>query len=118
MSSGGDSLDDIRAELLRLLGQDDWQVTESARRDAAPILRAAGVLPTDGALIDYVTRLLEDDVLCRTKFHEVTLGSGEKAYALNDVDGRGLYVKVMIKRGRHDELWVLSFHVSIHHPGR
>jgi hypothetical protein len=115
MSSGGDSLDDVRKELLRLLGEDDWQITDSARRDGNPILRAAGLLPTDGAIIEYVTRLLGDEVLCSAKFHEVTLGSGEKAYAMNDVDGKGLYIKLTIKRGRRDEVWVLSFHISIHH---
>ena len=116
MSSGG-PLDDIRAELLRLLGEDDWQITESARRDGGPILRAAGFLPTDGAMIEYVTGLLEDDVLFHGKFHEVTRDSGEKAYAMNVVDGKGLYVKLKIERGRRDEVWVLSFKVSIHHRG-
>jgi hypothetical protein len=117
MSCGGGSLDDVRAELLRLLGDDDWQITESARRDGGPILRAAGILPADGAIIEYVTGLLEDDVLFHGKFHEVTLGSGEKAYAMNDVDGKGLYVKLKLERGRRDEVWVLSFHVSVHHRG-
>jgi hypothetical protein len=115
MSGGGGSLDDVRAELLRLLRADDWKLTESARRDGGPILRAMGVLPTEGAMIEYVTGLLEDDVLFRGKFHEVTLGSGEKAYAMNDADGKGLYAKLKIDRGRRDEVWVLSFHVSIHH---
>jgi hypothetical protein len=117
MASEEDSLDDVRAKLLRLLQQDDWQITESARRDGRPILQAAGFLPTDGAIIEYVTRLLEDDVLYRAKFHEVSLGSGEKGYAMNDVDGKGLYVKLTIHRNRGEEVWVLSFHVSIHHGG-
>jgi hypothetical protein len=115
MASEEDSLDDVRAELLRLLKQDDWQITESARRDGRPLLQAAGFLPTDGAMIEYLTRLLEDDVLSREKFHEVSLGSGEKSYAMNDVDGKGLYVKLKINRDRCEEAWVLSFHVSIHH---
>jgi hypothetical protein len=109
-----DSLDDVRGELLRLLKLDDWQITESARRDGRPILQAAGFLPTDGAMIEYVLRLLEDEFLVREKFHEVTLGSGEKGYAMNDVDGKGLYVKLKVNRDRHDEAWVLSFHVSTH----
>jgi hypothetical protein len=117
MSSGEGPLDAIRVELLRLLGEDDWQITESARRDGGPILRAAGILPTDGAMIEYVDGLLKDDVLFHGKFHEVTLGSGEKAYAMNDVDGKGLYVKLKIDRGRTDVVLVLSFKVSIHHRG-
>jgi hypothetical protein len=68
-------------------------------------------------MIEFITRLLMDDVVFREKFHEVTLGSGEKGYAMNDVDGKGLYVKLTINRDRRDEVWVLSFHVSIHHQG-
>ena len=33
MASEEESLDDARAKLLRLLKQDDWQITESARRN-------------------------------------------------------------------------------------
>ncbi len=43
-------LNEVREELLRLLRADDWQITETARRDASPILRAVGSLPTDGLL--------------------------------------------------------------------
>lgn len=116
MATEEGSLDDVRAELLRLLNQDDWQITEEkARKPGRPILQAAGFLPTDGAMIEYIIRLLEDETLCREKFHEVTLGSGEKGYAMNDVDGKGLYVKLTINRDRREEVWVLSFHVSTHH---
>lgn len=115
MDSEASSLDDVRAELLRLLKRDDWQITESARRDGRPILQAAGFFPTDGAMIEYVTQLLENEVLCREKFHETPLGSGERGYAMNDVDGKGLYVKLKINRDRREEVWVLSFHISVHH---
>jgi hypothetical protein len=36
---------------------------------------------------------------------------------MTNVDGRGLYVKLKIQRARRDEVWVLSFHVSIHYKG-
>jgi hypothetical protein len=75
MPSGEDPLDEIRNELLRLLAADDWQVTDSARTTAFPLLRAAGLMPTDATIIDYVTRLLEEG----RKFHEVPLGTEEKA---------------------------------------
>lgn len=119
MASEEGSLDDVRAELLRLLKQGDWQITEEkARKPGRPILQAAGFLPTDGAMIEYVIGLLENETLCHEKFHEMQLESGEKGYAMNDVDGRGLYVKLKINRGRHDEAWLLSFHVSKHPPRR
>jgi hypothetical protein len=118
MASEEGSLDDVRAELLRLLKQDDWQIVETtARKPGRPILQAAGLLPTDGAMIEYIIGLLEDEVLCREKFHEEPLESGEKGYAMNNVDGKGLYVKLTINRGRSDEAWVLSFHISKHHRG-
>jgi len=113
MSSGEESLDDVRDELLRLLKADDWQLTDSARKDAFPILRATGCLPTDAAVIEYIMDLLESNF----PFHRVELGSGESGYVMNNVDGRGLYIKVKIERGRTDEVWVLSFHVSQHHKG-
>lgn len=115
MASEEGSLEDVQEELLRLLKEDDWQITESARRDGRPILQAAGFLPTDGAMIEYIIHLLEDHGLCREKFHEVPLGSGEKGYAMNDVDAKGLYVKLKINRDRREEAWVLSFHLSTHH---
>ncbi len=113
MDNPEDSLDDVRDELLRLLKADDWQLTESARRTAFPFLRATGCLPTDAAVIDYVMNLLEDDF----PFHRVELGSGEPGYVMNNADGRGLYIKLKIERGRTDEVWVLSFHVSQHRKG-
>jgi DNA-binding transcriptional regulator YiaG len=45
----------------------------------------------------------------------VELGSGEPGYVLTNADGRGLYIKLKIESGRTDEVWVLSFHVSVHH---
>jgi hypothetical protein len=65
-------------------------------------------------MIEYIIRLLEDEDLCHEKFHEVPLGSGEKGFAMNDVDGKGLYVKLKINRDRCEEAWVLSFHISKH----
>ncbi|MHB1424926.1 MAG: hypothetical protein ACYC3I_17275 [Gemmataceae bacterium] len=115
MASEEDSLEAIRSELLHLLNQDDWQITESARKTGLPILQAVGFLPTDGALIEYVIRLLEDKALCQEKFHEVPLGSGVKGYAMNNLDGKGLYIKLKINRERRDEALVLSFKVSDHH---
>src|SRR4051812_49399119 len=99
MTSPEESLDDVRDELLRLLRAEDWQLTESARRTAVPVLRAAGCLPTDAAVIEYVTDLLETNF----PFHRVELGSGESGYVMSNADGRGLYFKLKIERGRTDE---------------
>jgi hypothetical protein len=107
----------IREELLRLLDNDDWQVTESARRAAFPILRGMGRVATDGAIIEYVTRLLRTDF----PFHEVPLGdppgSAGTGYVMNNADGPGLYIKLTIRQERTTEVWVVSFHVSQHFKG-
>ena len=112
------SNDEVRAELIRLLENDDWEITETrARKPGYPILRAMGLMPTDGAMIDYVTRLLRESF----PMHPVPLGtppgSGGTAYAMNNTNGRGLYIKVKIERNRIDKVLVLSFHVSDFYKG-
>ena len=106
--------EEVRAELIRFLKNADWQVTESARVTAYPLLRAVGQRPTDAAIIEYVARLLESDF----PTHAVPLGeppgSAGMGYVMNNADGRGLYIKMKIERR---EAWVISFHVSKHHRG-
>jgi hypothetical protein len=107
------SVEEIRAELIRLLENDDWQIGKTKARDPGlPILRAMGLMPTDGAMIEYITDLL------RTNFplHPVLLhsapGSGDMGYVMKNCDGRGLYIKVRIerecRRTHYVEVW--SFH--------
>jgi hypothetical protein len=112
------SLDEVRAELIRLLDNDDWQIVKTtAREPGLPILRAMGLMPTDGAMIEYITRLLRTNF----PFHAEPLGeppgSAGTGYVMNNSDGRGLYIKVKIERRRTDEVIVMSFHVSKHFKG-
>ena len=111
------SSDPVRDELIRLLENDDWEVTETARATANPILRAMGQLPTDGAIIDYITRLLRRGF----PFHAIRLGdppgSGGTGYVMNNADGRGLYIKMTIRQERTTEVRILSFKVSQHFRG-
>ncbi|HVS37176.1 MAG TPA: hypothetical protein VMS17_16560 [Gemmataceae bacterium] len=108
---------EVRDELLRLLDNDDWQVTESARSTAYPILRTMGRMPSDGAIIEHVSHLLRTDF----PFHAVPLGeppgSAGTGYMMNNADGRGLYIKMTIRQARTTEVWVVSFHVSQHFRG-
>jgi hypothetical protein len=108
---------EVRDELLRLLDNDDWQITESARSTALPILRAMGRMPTDGAIIEYVAHLLRTGFA----FHEIPLGeplgSAGTGYVMNNADGQGLYIKLTIRRERTTEVWVVSFHVSQYYRG-
>ncbi len=107
----------VRDELLRLLDNDDWQVTGSARIAAYPILRAMGRMPSDAAIVEYVSRLLRTDF----PFHAVPLGeppgSAGTGYVMNNADGRGLYIKMTIRQARTTEVWIVSFHVSQHFKG-
>jgi len=113
MASPEESLSDVRDELLRLLRANDWQLTESARKTSVPILRATGCLPTDAAVIEFIIGLLETNF----PFHQIEMVSGEPGYVMNNADGRGLYIKLKIERGRTDEVWLLSFHLSQHYKG-
>jgi hypothetical protein len=114
------SCEEVRAELIRLLEDDNWRIVKTTARDPGlPILRALGLMPTDGAMIEYITDLL------RTNFplHPVLLhsapGSDGTGYVMNNCDGRGLYIKVRIERERRrtHEVEVMSFHVSEHYKG-
>jgi hypothetical protein len=110
MPDKAESLDAVRAKMIRLLEADDWQITESARRDGYPILHAAGIWATDCAIIEFLLDLLRSNFA----FHPVELGSGETGYAMNNADGKGLYIKIKIAWDGKEEVWVLSFHKSIH----
>lgn len=76
-----------------------------------------GQLPTDGAIIDYITRLLRTGF----RFHAIPLGdppgSGGTGYVMNNADGRGLYIKMTIRQERTTEVRILSFKVSQHFRG-
>jgi hypothetical protein len=108
------SLEEVRSELIRLLDNVAWKVTESARATAYPILRTAGQMPTDCAVIDYIVRKLRTNF----PFHAEPLGeppgSRGTGYVMNNTDGQGLYIKVKIEQRRTDEVHVLSFHISKH----
>jgi len=111
------SCEEVRAELIRLLESDDYRITESAKATAYPILRAAGQMLTEGAIIEYITHLLRTNF----PFHVEPLGeppgSRGTGYVMNNADGRGLYIKVKIEQRRTDEVHVLSFHISKHYRG-
>jgi hypothetical protein len=112
------SLEEVRAELIRLLDNDDWQIVKTtAREPGLPILRAMGMMPTDGAMIEYITGLLRTNFPLHAELLGNPPGSRGTGYVMNNADGRGLYIKVKIERRRTDEVVVMSFHPSKHYKG-
>jgi hypothetical protein len=114
------SLEEVRAELIRLLESPNWEIVKSAREAARPILQDAGQRPSAWAIPDYITDLLRKGF----PFHPIPLGeppgSAGVGYVMNNADGRGLYIKVKIERDRTDGVVgvvILSFHISKHYKG-
>lgn len=112
------SLEEVRAELIRLLEGSHWDIVKPAREAAYPILQDAGQRPSDWAILDYITDLLRKDF----PFHSIPLGeppgSAGVGYVMNNADRQGLYIKVTIERNRTDGVVgvvVLSFHISKHY---
>jgi hypothetical protein len=120
MSNDADSCEEVRAELIRLLDNGDCRIAETkARGPGFPILRKMGLMPTEGAMIEYIADLL------RTNFelHPVLLHSAPSSdgmgYVMKNCDGQGLYIKVRIEREywRTHQVVVMSFHVSEYYKG-
>jgi hypothetical protein len=108
MSTEESPCERARQELIRLLENDEWTMTESARGDWMRSYRRR--FRTECAVIDYILGLLRRG--CR--LNEPTLGSGEASWSMNNTDGEGLYIKLKIYEER---AVVLSFHLSKHHRG-
>lgn len=101
-------LAEARTEYVRLLEQDDWQVTERALRDAKPILKTLGITyPTECALVDAILEKLKDDHPLKA------IGMGEPpgihgiAHVMKGAYFEDVYIKIKIE---DDKVFVLSFH--------
>jgi hypothetical protein len=106
-----------RQLLIRLFEQDDWQITDRARREGFPILRRLGIpFPTDWALVDYVLDLLREAYPMHIIPRGDPPGSRANGYVMNNSDGRGLYIELTIEEARIGQplAWIMSFHTSKH----
>lgn len=106
MATNPRRLDEVLRQACEFLRNDDWKLTESVERDA----RNLGYNQCQVA--DLLLELLDAD----SPFHEVPLGEPPGSlgvgYVLNDVDGRGLYIKFLLE---WKYLKIFSFHISKHY---
>jgi hypothetical protein len=105
MATDPHGLDEVLRQALAFLNSDEWQLTQTAERDA----RNLGYTQVQVAEL-LLYRLSEG-----FPFHEVPLGeppgSGGVGYVLNDVDGQGLYIKFLLE---WSYLKIISFHITKH----
>ena len=106
-----------RRLLIGLFENDDWRITERARREGFPILRRLGVpYPTDWALVEYVLSLLRENYPMHIIQRGNPPGSRANGYVMNNSDGHGLYIELTIEEERigRPVAWIISFHTSRH----
>ena len=93
---------------MRLLEQDEWQVTKRALNDGRPLLRALGIsFPTECAMIELILEQL------RSNYPIKAIGMGEPpgvhgiAHVMKGACLEDLYIKLKVEE---DKVRVLSFH--------
>jgi len=120
MSAGGKdrmegdelTLEAARQELIRLLGSDECFSTERAEKEGKAILRRDGLPATERGIVAYVLNLLQANY----PMHKIKRGQPEGAlpdgYVMNNADGRGLYIELILE---DDRAWIISVHTSKHY---
>ena len=101
------ALERARLEYVRLLEQDDWEVTARALEDSVPILRSLDIYPSQCAVAEKILELLKSG-------HPIkAIGMGEPqgvhgiAHVMKGALLPNLYIKILIERRK---VWVVSFH--------
>jgi hypothetical protein len=98
----------VRAELVRLLEEDDWRMTTRAETDGKTILLERRYKQaTQWGICEYILEKLKTGFPLRETGMGEPKGSRGIGYEMKNVDGDGLYIKLKIEEG---EVWVLSFH--------
>ncbi|MBY0528449.1 MAG: hypothetical protein K2R98_33970 [Gemmataceae bacterium] len=106
----GRSLDEARRRLIQLLEADAWLISQRAETDGRRILReqpALGKRPTQWGICELILECLRAGFPLRAIGMGEPQGSNGIGYIMRNVDGAGLYIKVMIDE---DRVRVLSFH--------
>ncbi len=103
---------DARQLLIQLFDEGDYRITGRALREGFAILPSLGMRPCDGALVEYVLRLLRGG----HRIHRMIRGnppdSQPRGWYMKDCDGQGLFIELTIEEVRMDqqEAFLISFH--------
>jgi hypothetical protein len=108
------TLEAARQELIRLLVSDDCLLTERAENEGKAILRRDGLPATERGVVAYVLKLLRANYPMHKIKRGQPAGSLPDGYVMNNADGRGLYIELILE---DDRAWVISFHTSKHYRG-
>lgn len=113
-----DSHDEIRSTLIELLASgdpDDFTFTRTASRDGLLLAREIAACrygrPSEFGLVDYILGLLRSAQPLKAVPMGEPAGSCGTAYAMTNVDGAGLYIKLKLE---DDRVVVVSFHRTKH----
>jgi hypothetical protein len=101
-----------RQLLIQLFDAGDYLITERARREGCAILPSLGMRPCDGALVEYVLRLLRGGHPLRRMIRGDPPDSLPRGWCLRNCDGRRLFIEMTIEEvrmGRH-MAFLISFH--------
>jgi hypothetical protein len=107
MADGDDAPADVRAELIQLFEDDNWQTTTKAETDGKAILLEWGKPATQWGICEYLLDKLKGNCRLRETGMGEPKGSRGIGWEIKNADGVGLYVKLKIEEG---EVWVISFH--------
>jgi len=104
---------EARRLLIRLLDAGDYRITDRARREGLPILRAFGVRsPLDGSLVEFVLRLLRGGHPIHRMIRGQPPDSLPRGWCMRNCDGHGLFIELTIEEVRMGQqvAFIISFH--------
>jgi hypothetical protein len=104
---------EARRLLIRLFDAGDYQITERARREGYPILPTLGLRRCDGALVEYVLRLLRGGHEMRRMIRGDPPDSLPRGWCVRNCDGRGLFIEMTLEEPRMGQ--PMAFLISFHH---
>jgi hypothetical protein len=114
MEGNEPTIDEARAELIRLLQLDECRITQRAEADGRQLLRRYVPIVSQYAIFRFVLeRLLSGHPLHAIERGRPA-GSLPRGYVMNNADDAGLYIELTIEDGN---AWVISFHTSKHYKG-
>lgn len=101
------TIEEARAELIRLIEAGDFQITDKAEQEGRRILLQWVAVPTQWAVMEFGLRLLKTNFPLHAVLQGDPPGSHGTAYEMRNCDAKGLYLKFRLENGK---AWLISFH--------